>query len=245
MRHENAVEGRPAACIFDLDGTLIDSEPSYLASDRAFLKPWGIEYSDEFNAEMMGRGSVDFFTILAALNPDSPLSALPLEERIRLRDAYYLEHGVKHTKAFPSMRTLAELLHSRGLALAIASGSSPEVIAASLEITGLRPFFPVVVSSSEVARGKPEPDIFLEAARRLGVEPTACLVFEDAIAGLAAAERAGMRCIVLPAPGSALADFASAARVFEGGPAAASAQTLLDAALSLAPVGAPLPSAQS
>jgi len=220
---------RVAACIFDLDGTLVDSEPNYFASDVAFLAGYGINY-DEHVAELVtGCGSAEYFRVLAERFPDSPFHSIPQAERQSIKDRDYLDYAKGRTRAFPAMRDLVIRLSERGLPLAVASGSSPEVIAFCLEEIGLAPRFEVVLSSSQVARGKPAPDVFLEAARRLGVRPSDCVVFEDAKPGIEAAGRAGMRCVALPAPGSAIEErFRRAERLIEGGPDAVDAATLLD-----------------
>ena len=84
--------------------------------------------------------------------------------------------------------------------LAIASSSNPELIEVVLRAAGLRELFPVAVSSEEVARGKPAPDVYLEAARRLGVEPARCVAVEDSHNGIRSAKAAGMRVVAVPNP---------------------------------------------
>ncbi len=227
----SAIGGRPfKACIFDLDGTLVDSEPGYYSSDLEFFGPLGIVIDDELNRRVMGTGTKAYMGILAELFPDNPFCALPLEERIARRDGYYLRHWAPRARAFPGMAGLVEALHARGLPLGLASGSSRAVIDVTLEATGLRPRFSAVLSSEEVARGKPYPDIFLGVARRLGVEPGDCLVFEDAPKGLASAKAAEMTCVVLPDPALGPADgeaFSAADLIVPGGPGTASADWLL------------------
>lgn len=226
-----AVRSRPhRACIFDLDGTLIDSEPNYFASDRAFLARYGIDFTEEFSRSVMGRGSADIMRLFKELYPGNPFTAFPVDEMMAMRDTYYIEYAIGRTRSFPVMVKLVEVLDRAGMPLGLASGSSPAVIAASLEATGLARRFPVVVSAGEVPRGKPEPGIFLETARRMDMEPGACLVFEDSLNGLRAAKAARMRCIVLPAPGSDLSAFEGADAIIEGGPGAA----ILDDLLALA-----------
>jgi HAD superfamily hydrolase (TIGR01509 family) len=230
-------EGRIAACIFDLDGTLIDSEPNYKASDSVLLGSYGVRYDEEFNRAVMGRGAVELFRLIERAFPESPLNLMPMDERVRLKDEAYLAYAKGRTKAFPCMKALAELLSGQGLPLALASGSSPDVIDFALGEAGLSGLFSVIVSAAEVPRGKPEPDIFLEASRRLGVSPAACVVFEDSHNGVLAAYAAGMACVALPESGSEAPAFARAARVFPGGPSRASLDELLAALRDIGPLG--------
>lgn len=213
--------GRVKAVIFDMDGTILDSEPAYFKSDRAFLASWGIEYDEEFNRSMVGRGAVDFFKELEARHPSSAFNALPLEERLRLKDEYYLRETAGGIPVYGGVRDFIVELRRRGLPAALASGSTKAVIKAGLTAAGLYELFGAVVSATEVPRGKPAPDIFIEAARRLGVEPSSCLVLEDSRPGVAAAKAAGMACIALPHPDEAGdQDFEAAELVVTGGAAA-------------------------
>lgn len=230
-------EARIEACIFDLDGTLIDSEPNYKASDGAFLSSYGVRYDEEFNRAVMGRGAAELFRLIERSFPESPLNLLPMEARVRLKDEAYLAYAKGRTKVFPSMKALVELLSGQGLPLALASGSSPAVIDFALGEAGLSGLFSVIVSAAEVPRGKPEPDIFLETSRRLGVSPAACVVFEDSHNGVLAAYAAGMACVALPESGSEAPAFARAARVFPGGPSRASLDELLGALRDIGPLG--------
>lgn len=114
--------------------------------------------------------------------------------------------------------------------MAVASGSSPEAIEAILTGTGLDASLRTAVSADEVARGKPAPDVFLEAARRLGAVPADCVVLEDAAPGAAAAHAAGMRCIAIPyvAAQADAPEFATAGLLLRGGQAEFSAQGAYD-----------------
>ncbi len=219
-----------SAALFDLDGTLIDSEPTYYESERAFLARYGIDYDEGMAQAFIGRGAVEMFRELERLFPDGPLSSLPFEERLRRKDEAYLALAVGRVRPFPGARALAEALAGRGVPLAIASGSTPEVIRAMARQAGLGALFSAIVSASEVPRGKPEPDVFLEAARRLGVAPGRCLVVEDSRHGVAAALAAGMACVALPAPGSpSPEDFLGADMVVQGGAAALDPRRVLGA----------------
>lgn len=218
------------ACIFDLDGTLVDSEPGYYASDLEFFAPWGIVIDEELNLRVMGTGTKAYMGLLAELFPDNPFCSLPLEERVRLRDGYYLEHWAPRARPFPAMAGLVSALRARGLPLGLASGSSRAAIGATLGSAGLSRDFSVILSCEELARGKPFPDIYLEAARRLGAAPADCLVFEDGAKGLAAAKAAGMACVALPDPGMGPPygeAFSTADLIVAGGPGAVGADYLL------------------
>ncbi|MFC7439748.1 HAD family hydrolase [Laceyella putida] len=96
------------------------------------------------------------------------------------------------------MRKFLDLLKGAGYPLAVASGSSAAIIGSVLKQTGLQTYFDVVLSSEEVPRGKPAPDVFLEAAKRLGVAPEHCVVMEDSQYGVEAAKAAGMGCVAIP-----------------------------------------------
>ena len=209
---------RIGAVFFDMDGTLVDSEPAYWESDRVFLGRYGIDYSEELNASFIGRGSVEMFKSLEQLFPESPVNAMSLDERVRLKDEAFALYAPSKVKSFAGVELLARALAARGVVIAIASGSSPAIIDLMLEATGLGSMFPLRVSASEVARGKPEPDVFLEAARRAGVRPENCLVLEDSRFGVAAAKAAGMACVAMPFSGSSNPeDFAAADMVVQGG----------------------------
>lgn len=210
---------RISAALFDLDGTLLDSEPAYLESDRAFLAGYGVDYTDELNRGYVGRGSKAMLEDLAARFPDSRLASVPIAELIALKDEAYASYAPGRVRAFPATAALARALAARGVALAIASGSSRAVIDLMIGSESLGALFPVRVSSEEVPRGKPEPDVFIEAARRLGVEPGACLVLEDSPYGVAAAKKAGMRCVALPDPAASLSGFDAADLIVDGGAA--------------------------
>jgi HAD superfamily hydrolase (TIGR01509 family) len=202
--------------IFDLDGTLVDSEPLDAASDAAFLARFGVEAADSLSrGEFVGIGTRAFLSLVAERFPGSPFAAIPPEERVALKDEAYLDFSRGKLHPFFGTVSLAVELSRRGLALAVASGSSPGVIRAELEAIEVKGLFSFALSASEVPRGKPEPDIFLEAARRLGFPPESCLVVEDSGYGVVAAKRAGMLCLALPSgadrarPEFALADILS------------------------------------
>jgi len=112
--------------------------------------------------------------------------------------------------AMPGVPDVPKRLFVDGYPLAVASSSEPEVIAAVIQALGLRGLFRAVVSAEEVPHGKPAPDVFLEAARRLDVAPARCLVIEDSAAGVRAAKAAGMTCVAIPCAETRHLDFSAA-----------------------------------
>jgi len=184
----------PEGIIFDLDGTLIDSEPNYYESDRILMEEYGVEFSEEMKKKYVGVGNSFMMEDLRrTYNLSDSMEAL-LEKKNR----YYMDIARRNTKTFPEMKKLVERLAEEGYKLAIASGSSPEVIEELTEIVGVRKYFERLVSSEEVLHGKPAPDIFIEAARRLGIKTSEAIVLEDTQYGVEAAVRAGMRCVAIP-----------------------------------------------
>ncbi|HET9552971.1 MAG TPA: HAD-IA family hydrolase [Anaeromyxobacteraceae bacterium] len=129
----------------------------------------------------------------------APPPRLPLRAVLFDLDGTLVDGGAPGgARAFPEMRRFLGLVRQGGLPVAVATGASRGVLARLLAETGLDAELPVAVSAEEVARGKPWPDVFLEAARRLGVAPEACLVVEDSAPGVEAARRAFMRCLAVP-----------------------------------------------
>ncbi|MEV7242636.1 HAD family phosphatase [Streptomyces sp. NPDC093248] len=206
------------AVVFDLDGTLVDSEPNYYEAGRLTLAEYGVP--DFTWTEHEGHVGVSTLETVVLWRRRYGLSA-SVEELYEATNRRYLELARDGTRAYPEMRKFVELLAAEGVPTAVASGSSLEAIGAVLAGTGLDAHVRTVVSADEVPLGKPAPDVFLEAARRLGVDPARCVVVEDAAPGAAAAHAAGMRCIAVPyVPAQAGApEFATAALLVRGGQA--------------------------
>ncbi len=202
--------------IFDLDGTLVDSEPNYYEAGRRTLVEYGVP--DFTWADHEAYVGISTRETVADWKRRYGLRAT-VEELLAVKNRHYLGLARSSARAYPEMRKFVELLAGEGVPMAVASGSSPEAIAAILGRTGLDAHLRTVVSADEVAQGKPAPDVFLEAARRLGAEPVRCVVLEDAAPGAAAAYAAGMRCIAIPyVAGQADApEFATAGLLVRGG----------------------------
>lgn len=204
------------AVIFDLDGTLVDSEPNYYEAGRRILAEHGVpDFTWAEHERYVGVSTRE----TAALWKREYGLAASAEELLADIDRRYLELARTSTRAYPQMRKFVELLATDGVPMAVASGSSPEAIEAILAGTGLDVFLRTAVSAEEVPRGKPAPDVFLEAARRLGAAPADCVVVEDAVPGAAAAHAAGMRCIAIPyvAEQAGAPEFTTADLLLRGG----------------------------
>jgi HAD superfamily hydrolase (TIGR01509 family) len=213
--------------IFDLDGTLVDSEPNYYEAGRQTLTEHGVP--DFTWAEHERYVGVSTLETAALWKREYGLTA-SVDELFADTDRRYLGLARTSTRAYPEMRKFVELLATEGVPMAVASGSSPAAIDAILAGTGLDAHLRTVVSADEVPRGKPAPDVFLEAARRLGAAPADCVVLEDAAPGAAAADAAGMRCIAIPyvAAQADAPEFATAGLLLRGGQAEFTARAAYD-----------------
>jgi beta-phosphoglucomutase family hydrolase len=180
------------AFIFDLDGTLVDTMPSHFVAWTEIARRHGYVFPE---ARFYSLGGVPTAKIAAMLIAEAGLTldpvAIALEKEQRYYDSLAAGGGVRPIAA---VLELARRHRGEG-PMAIASGSLRRLVTRTLEALEITDWFPVVVAAEDTARHKPEPDVFLEAARRLGVEPAACTVYEDTDIGLEAARRAGMKAI--------------------------------------------------
>ncbi|MFJ9562078.1 HAD family hydrolase [Streptomyces fuscichromogenes] len=200
--------------IFDLDGTLVDSEPNYYEATRQLLAGHGVtDFTWAEHERLVGISTLETLALLRDRHGLRP----PVAELLAEANRRYLELARTRTRAYPEMRKFVELLATGGVPMAVASGSSPEAIEAILTSTGLGGHLRTTVSADEVPRGKPAPDVFLEAARRLGAAPADCVVLEDAVPGTAAAHAAGMRCIAIPYVTAQADQFGTADLLIRGG----------------------------
>lgn len=195
------------AAIFDLDGLLADTECLHCRAYQLALSEHGIELQDGDYAEhwvRFGNGIADWLTLRGlTLDPHA----------LRLRKAgHYLDLLASSLRPMEGALELLEFLHGKAR-IALASSSYRDAVEGVIAGLGIARFFEVIVTGLDVARVKPAPDIFLKAARDLGIPPSQCLVFEDAEKGVIAAHRAGMRCIAVPNEYTRHHDFSLASRV--------------------------------
>ena len=187
------------AVIFDMDGVLSDTERLHVQSEERQLSRLGIDPGVLAGGAYMGVSDREFF---AAVFREHGVVA-DVEAAIAEKWKLMGECPDDAIAAVPGALALVERLHRRGVPLAVASSSPRPFIERVLRCLDVLDRFSVVMSGDEVARGKPEPDVFLTVARALGMAPAECVVIEDSRNGMIAARRAGMRCVALVPPGRA------------------------------------------
>ncbi len=193
--------------IFDLDGLLADTERLHCRAYQAALREYGCQVSETDYAEhwvRAGKGISDWVSIHGlALDPHA----------VRARKSqHYLDLLGSCLQPMDGALQLLNALHGNRK-IALASSSYRDAVDGVLSGLGIAQFFEVVVTGLDVPMVKPAPDIFLKAAVDLGVEPSECLVLEDAEKGVVAAYRAGMRCIAVPNDYTRHHDFSKATRI--------------------------------
>lgn len=185
----------PAAIVFDLDGVLVDSERVWDEVRRAVVAERGGRWRDEATRAMQGMSTPEWAAYLAG-----PLGAGGTADE--LAELVVARMADRYRAAVPLLPGAVDAVVALAARwpLAVASSSPPELIGAVLAAAGVEDRFRVTVSSEEVARGKPAPDVYLAAAGRLGVEPGHCVAVEDSANGLRSAAAAGMTVVAVPNP---------------------------------------------
>jgi len=179
--------------VFDLDGVLVDSEQVWDAVREELARERGGDWHPGAQRDMMGMSSPEWSRYMH----DRIGLPEPPEEINRIVVERMLERYQAGPPWIPgALEAVRDLAAS--FTLGLASSSNRELIDAVLEAGGITELFRATVSSEEVARGKPAPDVYVEAARRLGAEPTRCVAIEDSHSGIRAAKAAGMTCIAIP-----------------------------------------------
>jgi HAD superfamily hydrolase (TIGR01509 family) len=181
------------AVVFDLDGVIVDSEHVWDEVREKLARERGGRWSERAQADMMGMSSVEWSRYMHDV---IGLTETPEE----ISDEVVRRMLSRYGKELPLIDGAVEAVQrlAGSFRLALASSSNRTIIDAVLARADLTALFEVTVSSEEVARGKPAPDVFLEAARRLGLAPERCAAIEDSGNGIRAAHSAGMRVIAIP-----------------------------------------------
>ena len=182
------------AVIFDMDGVLADSEPLINAAAIAMFKEKGVKAHPEDFLPFVGAGE-DRYIGGVAEKYHFPLDIPSAKKRTY---EIYLDLVPSQLESFPRVHALIDTCRQAGLLLSVASGTDQIKVIANLRKIGLpEAAWDAVVTGNDVKNNKPAPDIFLSAARKLGVAATACVVVEDSVNGIQAAKAAGMRCVAV------------------------------------------------
>ncbi len=189
------------AVIFDMEGVLVDSEGYWEESRRAFAETLGKTWTEDDQRAAMGRNTIEWARVMQErLGIDTPLEDIMADVIARV-----LAH---YDRRMPVLPGALEAVHTAAskYKIALASGSPTKVIRHVMQLTGLDRVFDAMVFGDDIARGKPAPDIYLEAARKLGVPPERCVGVEDSANGVRAVKAAGMVTLAVPNPDFPLPD---------------------------------------
>jgi len=189
MNHADMLLEGTEAVLFDIDGTLIDSMGVWEDIDRTYLKRYGKDMQPDLQKILSGisiRETADYFRNILGI--DEPPEKM-LHDWNEL--AYQEYHDIIRAKP-DALRWVADI-DSRGIDMAVGTSNTRALAETALNVHKFRPFFKVILTGEDVKRGKPDPFIYLECARRLGKDPSKCLVFEDISSGIIAGRRAGMK----------------------------------------------------
>ena len=177
------------ACIFDLDGTLVDSMWMWPDIDREYLGRFGIEYDDNLKNEIDG---ISFHETAVYFKNKFGISD-SVEKICKDWEDMAYDKYKNEVKEKRGCQKFLEQLKSKGIKMGIATSNKRSMVDVVLESLGMKNFFEVITTSDEVKKGKPAPDVYLTTAKLLNVEPKHCLVFEDVVAGIIAGKSAGMK----------------------------------------------------
>jgi mannitol-1-/sugar-/sorbitol-6-/2-deoxyglucose-6-phosphatase len=192
-------DARPIeAVVFDMDGVLVDSEPIWRAVEQEVFAGLGIDLAEEDLLETMGVRVGDVVERWHRRHPWDQPSRQEVAETIVARVADAIEQGGALNRE--ALRAV-DYVHGLGLRLALASSSPMRLIRAVLSLGGLSDRFDVVLSAEDEELGKPDPAVYLSAARALGVSAERCLAVEDSVNGVRSAKAAGMVCVAVPVSG--------------------------------------------
>jgi HAD superfamily hydrolase (TIGR01509 family) len=183
------------AVVFDLDGVIVDSEQVWDDVRETYTRERGGTYTERATRDMMGMSSLEWSRYMA---DELGVPGTPEEINAAVVRRMLERYGTA-PPLIPGAVEAVRRVAARW-PLAIASSSNPELIEVVIRVSGLAVVFKVAVSSQEVPRGKPAPDVYLEAARRLGVEAARCAAVEDSHNGIRSARAAGMRVVAVPNP---------------------------------------------
>lgn len=184
----------PKACIFDLDGVIVDTVPAHFTAWKAMADELNIPFTEEENEHLKGVSRVDSMKRILAMGNVEKSDEQILDYTTRKNDIYVeIISKMTPTDILPGVLDFIDLLRQHDIAIAI--GSSSKNTPTILRAVGLDKAFDAIVDGNQVTHSKPDPEVFLKGAKELEFAPDECIVLEDAISGVEAAKRGGMKCI--------------------------------------------------
>jgi beta-phosphoglucomutase len=179
--------------IWDVDGTLLDSAEMHFRAWVKLAEGIGQPFTRDDFTNTFGRRNPEIIrSLFGEHHTDDDVARLGNE-----KEEYYRAEATQGIELLPGVRKLLANLHAAGYRQAVGSSAPRQNLDVLLKLTGIEEYFDVVVGMEDTTRGKPDPEVFLVAAERLGVTPQDCIVFEDAVAGVEAAKAGGMQCVAV------------------------------------------------
>jgi len=184
---------RPKAVIWDMDGVIVDTAPYHKEAWRETFQKRGVEFTDENFQRSFGRRND---TIIIGVLGETP-SQKAIDAIADEKEASFRRKISQHIKPLSGVTQLLSILSTAGFRQTLATSAPLQNVRQIMKDLGIEGYFKAVVTEKDVTEGKPSPEGFLLAARKLGVKPEDCIVIEDAVVGVAAARRAGMGCVAV------------------------------------------------
>jgi beta-phosphoglucomutase len=183
----------PVGVIWDVDGTLVDTAEMHFAAWVKLANEMGRPFSREDFAATFGRRNPEIINFLFRREfTDAEIAHIG-----ETKETYYRSEAEKGVKLLPGVRELLDGFHALGVKQAVGSSAPRGNLDLILRITDSRRYFDAIVGMEDTTRGKPDPQVFLVAAQKLGISPSRCVVLEDAVAGVEAAKAGGMACVAV------------------------------------------------
>ncbi len=187
------------AVIFDLDGVIVDTAHYHFVAWKRLAKELGIDFNEQDNEQLKGVSRMRSLEIILELG-NLRLSQEEMDRLAAKKNQWFVEYinAMKPNEIFPGVKEMIQKIQADGIKIALASSSkNADTVLTLLNIKNL---FDVIVDGTMITNTKPDPEIFLLAAKKLNISPSQCLVFEDAEAGVEAAVAAGMKCVGVGSP---------------------------------------------
>lgn len=182
--------GMIKAALVDLDGFLVNSEEIYLKANKIYFKKLGFEFSEDLHRQGTGKRFEDWIKTVVPTEKSG-------EQVLRERNVVFFKLAKKELKLLPGAKSLLEMLH-KNFKTALVTSSKKNYVDLVFSLSGMEKYFDIVITGEDVNRGKPNPECYLLAAKKLKVLPEDCAVFEDAPSGVLAGKNAGMRVVAVP-----------------------------------------------